>query len=83
VGVLVVAGEAVRLGDWFGGLGQDACAAGAVGVGVDLVAVLVRQSDETADSGSDGPFGRALTFADPYGYQITVHDHAACNGNRL
>jgi len=24
----------------------------------------------------DGPFGRTFTFADPDGYQITLHDRA-------
>jgi len=24
----------------------------------------------------DGPFGRTFTFADPDGYQVTLHDHA-------
>ena len=23
---------------------------------------------------TDGPFGRAFTFADPDGYQVTLHD---------
>ncbi|MFF2929024.1 VOC family protein, partial [Streptomyces sp. NPDC057927] len=24
----------------------------------------------------DGPFGRTFTFADPDGYQVTLHDRA-------
>jgi predicted enzyme related to lactoylglutathione lyase len=24
----------------------------------------------------DGPFGRTFTFADPEGYQVTLHDRA-------
>lgn len=37
---------------------------------------LVADGHTIAAAPSDGPFGRNFTFADPDGYQITLHDRA-------
>jgi len=66
--------------------GVDLDSAGQLGVGIGvwlhapeaqsihdaLVAAGVRITSEPID----GPFGRTFTFADPDGYQITLHDRA-------
>lgn len=37
---------------------------------------LVADGHRIVSAPIDGPFGRTFTFADPDGYQVTVHDHA-------
>ena len=37
---------------------------------------LVADSHTIVSAPMDGPFGRTFTFADPDGYQITLHDRA-------
>lgn len=37
---------------------------------------LVANGHTIVAAPSDGPFGRTFTFADPDGYQITLHDRA-------
>ena len=52
---------------------------GAVLVAVFLVPVtlaLVAGGHTIVSAPIDGPFGRTFTFADPDGYQVTLHDRA-------
>ena len=37
---------------------------------------LVADGDTMVSAPIDGPFGRTFTFADPDGYQLTLHDRA-------
>ena len=37
---------------------------------------LVADSHPIVSAPMDGPFGRTFTFADPDGYQVTLHDRA-------
>ena len=37
---------------------------------------LAADGTQIVSAPTDGPFGRTFTFADPDGYQITLHDHA-------
>ena len=66
------------------GIDLDEGAALGKGVGIWMHAPQVQQIHDTlvADGIAitvepvDGPFGRTFTFADPDGYQITLHDRA-------
>ena len=42
----------------------------------DIHNTLVADSIPIISAPIDGPFGRTFTFADPDGYQITLHDRA-------
>ncbi|MET0955666.1 MAG: VOC family protein, partial [Cryobacterium sp.] len=66
--------------------GVDLDAVGQLGLGVgvwlhapDAQAIhdtLVADGVPIVTAPIDGPFGRTFTFADPDGYQITLHDRA-------
>ncbi|SDY85286.1 VOC family protein [Herbiconiux ginsengi] len=67
------------------GVDLDVVAQPGLGVGVWLHApdaqtihdALVADGVGIVSAPIDGPFGRTFTFADPDGYQITLHDRAA------
>jgi predicted enzyme related to lactoylglutathione lyase len=42
----------------------------------DIHDALVADGHRIVTSPFDGPFGRTFTFADPDGYQVTLHDRA-------
>ncbi|SBN61582.1 hypothetical protein GA0004736_0469 [Curtobacterium sp. 9128] len=42
----------------------------------EIHAALVADGHTIVSAPIDGPFGRTFTFADPDGYQITLHDRA-------
>lgn len=42
----------------------------------DVHDALVADGHRIVTAPSDGPFGRTFTFADPDGYQVTLHDRA-------
>jgi catechol 2,3-dioxygenase-like lactoylglutathione lyase family enzyme len=73
---------AFALRDLLPGTDLDAVAQPGIGVALWLHATQVQQiHDALAADGhpivtppSDGPFGRTFTFADPDGYQVTLHD---------
>lgn len=66
--------------------GTDLSAVGQPGVGIalwlhatDVQAIhdaLVSDGHTIVSSPIDGPFGRTFAFADPDGYQVTLHDRA-------
>src|SRR6478735_12742482 len=66
--------------------GTDLASASRPGIGVaiwlhatDVQAIhdaLVADGHTIASAPTDGPFGRTFTFADPDGYQVTLHDRA-------
>ncbi|SDK10658.1 hypothetical protein SAMN05421874_105143 [Nonomuraea maritima] len=66
--------------------GTDLASAARPGIGTaiwlhatDVQAIhdaLVADGHTIASAPIDGPFGRTFTFADPDGYQITLHDRA-------
>lgn len=66
------------------GVDLDSVAQLGLGVGIWLHAaeaqnihdVLVADGITITSAPVDGPFGRTFTFADPDGYQITLHDRA-------
>jgi predicted enzyme related to lactoylglutathione lyase len=66
------------------GVDLDSVAQPGLGVGVWLHApdaqaihdALVADGVAITSAPIDGPFGRTFTFADPDGYQITLHDRA-------
>lgn len=73
---------AFALRDVVPGVDLDAVAQPGVGAAIWLHATDVQEiHDALVDDGRtivaapiDGPFGRTFTFADPDGYQITLHD---------
>ncbi|MEK6344240.1 MAG: VOC family protein [Curtobacterium sp.] len=75
---------AFALRDVVPGTHLDAAAQPGAGIAAWLQAVDVKHSHDAlvADghrivtSPFDGPFGRTFTFADPDGYQVTLHDRA-------
>lgn len=42
----------------------------------DIHDALVADGQTIVSAPIDGPFGRTFTFADPDGYQVTLHDRA-------
>lgn len=70
--------------DMVPGVDFDAVPQPGVGVAIWLQATdaqaihdaLVADGKSIISGPIDGPFGRTFTFADPDGYQITLHDHA-------
>jgi predicted enzyme related to lactoylglutathione lyase len=48
-------------------------AAGLAGCG-EVVGQARRFTSRIVSAPIDGPFGRTFTFADPDGYQVTLHD---------
>ena len=75
---------AFALRDRVPGTDLDAVAQPGIGAAIWLHAEGVQQIHDTLVSDGativaapvDGPFGRTFTFADPDGYQITLHDRA-------
>jgi predicted enzyme related to lactoylglutathione lyase len=75
---------AFALRDLLPGTGLDAVAQPGTGVALWLHATdaqaihdeLVADGRSITAAPIDGPFGRTFTFADPDGYQVTLHDRA-------
>lgn len=75
---------AFALRDLLPGTDLDAVAQPGVGVALWLHAIdvqdihdaLLADGQVIVSAPIDGPFGRTFTFADPDGYQITLHDRA-------
>ncbi|MBT2503547.1 VOC family protein [Curtobacterium sp. ISL-83] len=75
---------AFALRDLVAGVDLEAVPQPGVGVAVwlhatDVQAIhdaLVADGQTIVSAPIDGPFGRTFTFADPDGYQITLHDRA-------
>lgn len=66
--------------------GTDLTSVAQLGIGVaiwlhatdvqDIHDALVGDGHPIVSAPIDGPFGRSFTFADPDGYQVTLHDRA-------
>ncbi|MEP7089150.1 MAG: VOC family protein [Nocardioidaceae bacterium] len=75
---------AFGLRDLLPGTDLDAVAQPGVGVALWLHAIdvqdihdaLLADGQVVVSAPIDGPFGRTFTFADPDGYQVTLHDRA-------
>ncbi|MCU1481700.1 MAG: hypothetical protein JWQ19_2486 [Subtercola sp.] len=75
---------AFALRDVVSGVDLDAISQPGLGIALWLHATDVQEIHDTlAANGTaitaapiDGPFGRTFTFADPDGYQVTLHDRA-------
>lgn len=82
--VFTTAPVAFAVRDLVAGVDLDATTQPGLGVALWLHATEVQQlHDALVANGTpiisapiDGPFGRTFTFADPDGYQITLHDKA-------
>jgi catechol 2,3-dioxygenase-like lactoylglutathione lyase family enzyme len=75
---------AFALRDIVAGTDLDAASQPGIGVAIWLHATDVQQIHDAlvvdghpiVSAPVDGPFGRTFTFADPDGYQVTLHDRA-------